>query len=582
MNMTTLLSNDSAVARPWVKCFAAGVPANIEVPYMSIYGLIAQTAKKYPAYTAIDYMGRRFTYSQFIEAVDECAQSLLSYGIRPGDSVTLSLPNVPNALMLFYALNKISARVCMTHPLSSPKELEHYVTQTNSRWAVTLDLFYDRFAEMLHQGKIERLVIAHISDYLPFKKKAGFRVTKGRKIGRVPEHPYIIPWKTFFSHGQNCGTKAVAPEPDPHSGSVVLFSGGTTELPKGILLTSYNFNALAVQTQAITGLIPKDSVLAILPVFHGFGLGLCIHTCLCIGGMSILVPEFSTKTYISSLIKHEPTVLAGVPTLFEALMRDENFKKVSFTRLKGAYSGGDSLYPGIKQRFDHMIKSQGSKVELKEGYGLTETVTACAISPDVYRENSMGVPIPNMLAKIVKPDTEQEQPCGVEGEICIAGPTIMKEYLNAPEETKKTLREHTDGFTWLHTGDLGCMDSDGYLYFKNRIKRILKVSGFSVYPMQVEQVLESHPAVFKACVIGVPDDYQMTSVKAFVVLNDKSTNQEAVRHELIAHCHKNLIKWSVPRKIEFRDSLPTTLVGKVAYTRLEQEELSKISSKEAS
>jgi long-chain acyl-CoA synthetase len=359
---------------------------------------------------------------------------------------------------------------------------------------------------------------------------------------------------------------------EPGAGTVVLFSGGTTDLPKGIELTSLNFNALAHSMVFITGFKPKDSILAILPVFHGFGLGICIHSALVAGAHVILVPEFSADNYIDNLIKFRPNYIAGVPTLFEALLREPRFAQVDFSRLAAAYSGGDSLTPDLKRRFDAVLRAQGGRTELVEGYGLTECVTCCVVSPaGVYRENSMGVPIPGMRAKVADPETGAELPFGAEGEICVTGPTLMTGYINDPEATAAALRQHEDGRTWLHTGDIGTMDADGFLYFLGRLKRLIKVSGVSVYPAQVEQVLEAHPLVSRACVIGVPDDYQMTSVKAFVVLADGSLGSDAVRDEILAHARHYLMKWALPKAVEFRTELPMTLVGKVAYTELEQE-----------
>ncbi|AQP47032.1 hypothetical protein BW730_05385 [Tessaracoccus aquimaris] len=300
--------------------------------------------------------------------------------------------------------------------------------------------------------------------------------------------------------------------------AVVLFSGGTSSLPKGIELSSANFNALAVSMGAITGFSAGESVLAILPVFHGFGLGLCVHTALTVGAHSILVPEFSAAIYIDNLLKYSPSFIAGVPTLFQALLQHPKFAKVRFDTLRGAYCGGDSLTSSLKHRFDAAMQSQGGTVELMEGYGLTECVTACTVSPaDNYREDSIGIPIPGMRLKVVDADTAEDLPPGGEGELCVTGPTLMLGYLNDPEATEVTLRTHRDGLLWLHTGDIGTMDEDGFFYFKGRQKRIIKVSGVSVFPAQVEQVLEAHPGVHRACVIGTPDEYQMTSVKAFVV-----------------------------------------------------------------
>lgn len=557
--------------RPWLAVYG-DLPADIEVPDATMYELVARSAERWPEQTALVYIGRRVSYRDLIRDIDRCADALLALGVSAGDSVMLSMPNVPNAVVLFYALNRIGARAVMTHPLSSPTELQHYLNETGSRWAVTMDMFYGRFRDILADTVVEKLLICHFSDYLSSAKKVGFKITKGRKIDPVPkDDPRIIGWRRFLK-GAGSG-RPYQRQGEPSDPTVVLFSGGTSALPKGIELSSANFNALAVSMGAITGITTGNSVLAILPVFHGFGLGLCIHTPLTVGAFAILVPEFSARIYIDNLIKYSPSYIAGVPTLFQALLTDEKFTKVDFSRLRGAYSGGDSLTPALKERFDTAIAAQGSPVELMEGYGLTECVTACTVSPaHHYRENSIGIPIPGMRVKVV--DTSgAELPYGEEGEICVTGPTLMKGYLNDPEATASTLRRHPDGRTWLHTGDIATMDADGYLYFKGRKKRIIKVSGVSVYPAQVEQVLESHPAVRRACVIGTPDEYQMSSVKAFVVPAQGASGDDRLREDLLAHCRKHLMRWAVPRSIEFRDELPTTLVGKIAYTQLEQEEL---------
>lgn len=556
--------------RPWVK-FYGDLPADFEVPDQTMYEAVAAAAAAWPRHTALVYLGRRISYEAFLAEVDRCAAAFLAHGIKAGDSVTLSLPNVPNAVIMFYALNKIGARAVMTHPLSSPVELQHYVSETGSRWAVTVDMFYGRFREVLANTGIEKLVIAKIPDYLSHAKRWGFNITRGRKIDPVPtDDPRVLPWRGFMAAATEPAPYTRAVHPD--TGAVVLFSGGTTSLPKGIELSSTNFTALAVAMRAITEIAPGESVLAILPVFHGFGLGLCVHTPLTAGGFSILVPEFSAAIYIDNLIKYQPSFIAGVPTLFQALLAHPKFSRVSFEKLRGAFCGGDSLTSSLKRRFDTVLKAQGSKVELMEGYGLTECVTACTLSPaGRYREDSIGIPIPGMRLKVVD-QAGEELPYGDEGEICVTGPTLMLGYLNEPEATADTLKVHADGRTWLHTGDIGTMDADGYLYFKGRQKRMIKVSGVSVYPAQVEQVLEAHPQVRRACVIGTPDEYQMSSVKAYVVLAEGLSDTAQLRDDLLAHCRKHLMKWAVPRSIEFRDELPTTLVGKIAYTQLEQEE----------
>ena len=556
--------------RPWLRLYG-DLPADLEVPDQTMYEAVAAAGAAVPKSTALVYLGRRISYEHFLAEVERCAAAFLAHGIRPGDSVTLSMPNVPNTVIGFYALNRIGARVVMTHPLSSPVELEHYVRETGSRWAVTVDMFYGRFREVLANTGIEKLVIARFSDYLSSAKRLGFNVTRGRKIDPVPtDDPRILPWRDFMRAGSD--PSPYQRQGDPADSAVVLFSGGTSSLPKGIELSSTSFSALAVAMRAITGVRQGESVLAILPVFHGFGLGLCIHTPLSAGGYSILVPEFSPSIYIDNLIKHSPSYIAGVPTLFHALLQHPKFAKVSFARLRGAYCGGDSLTSDLKRRFDQALAAQDGRVELLEGYGLTECVTACTLSPaGAYREDSIGIPIPGMRLKVVGPDGA-ELPPGEDGELCVTGPTLMLGYLNEPEATADTLRTHDDGRLWLHTGDIAAMDADGYFYFKGRQKRMIKVSGVSVYPAQVEQALEAHPSVRRACVIGTPDDHQVSSVKAYVVLADPVEQSQELRDELLAHCRKHLMKWAVPRILEFRDELPTTLVGKIAYTELEREE----------
>ncbi|MCL2735137.1 MAG: AMP-binding protein [Propionibacteriaceae bacterium] len=564
------------VKKPWLKYFDT-ISDDVTAPDALLYDMLAASAKRGPHTTALFFLGRRFTFKQLLAEVDTCAAAFTAQGVKAHDSVVVSLPNVPAVVICFYALNKIGAYAVMTHPLSSADELEHYITITESRWAVTVDMFYPVFAELAEKTGLKRLIIAHIPDYLAPHMKIGFALTKGRKIAPAPaSDPLVLPWQEFMAAGMAGRGEPYSRPIEPDEGCVVLFSGGTTSLPKGIELTSANFNALAVSIGAISGLAPGDSVLAILPAFHGFGLGLTIHTALTMGAYFILVPEFSPEVYLDNVVKYAPTHIAGVPTLFQALLGHPKFAKVRFDSLKGAYSGGDMLSPDLKRRFDSAIQAQGSTIELMEGYGLTECVTACAISPPHhYRDNSMGIPMPGMTIKVADAATGKELPYGAEGEICVTGPTLMKGYIKDPEATDHALRVHADGRTWLHTGDLGTMDADGYLYFMGRMKRLIKVSGMSVYPMQVEQILEAHPLVNRACVIGLPDDYQMSSVKAFIVLADGSEGSDEVRSALIAHCKKHLIKWSVPRQIEFRSQFPMTRVGKIAYTELEREEEAK-------
>jgi long-chain acyl-CoA synthetase len=355
----------------------------------------------------------------------------------------------------------------------------------------------------------------------------------------------------------------------PDDPAAILFSGGTTNLPKGIVLTHRNFIAEGTAAGKWCGLKAGDSILAVLPLFHGFGLGVCVNAALMAGGKTILVPQFSAAIVAERIRKDRPSVLVGVPTLFEALARDPSLASADLSCLKACYCGADTLPRQVKERFEALVAARGGQVRLLEGYGLTEAVTAIMAMPiGTYREGSIGVPLPGMAAKICVPGKTEEAPVGTEGEICVSGPAVMPGYLDDPQATAEALRKHADGSTWLHTGDLGRRDADGFFYFSLRLKRMIKSSGFNVYPAQVEATLRHHVGVADACVIGVPDPQQIERVVAYVVPGPGLGAGADTERELIAYCQDHLIKWSCPREIRFVDELPLTKVGKVDYRAL--------------
>ena len=300
------------------------------------------------------------------------------------------------------------------------------------------------------------------------------------------------------------------------------------------------------------------------------------------GGRCILIPRFTAKSYAKQIVKYKCNFIAGVPTLYEALLRLPSMGNADLSSLKGVFSGGDSLSIELKKKFDKFLYDHHAVIQVREGYGTTETVTACCLTPvNMYKEGSIGLPFPDTYIKIVKPGTDEELPYGEEGEILLAGPTVMKEYMNHPQETAETLRTHSDGLTWVYTGDLGTMDSEGFIYFRGRAKRMIISSGYNVYPGQIENILDAHEFVQMSCVIGVPDTYRMQKVKAFVMLKPGVEASDATREELLAYCRKHIAKYAMPYDIEFRDELPKTLVGKVAYRVLEEEELQRIKAAES-
>ncbi len=578
--------------KPWLRSYG-DVSRSLDYPERTMYEMVCETAGRYPNYTAYDFMGTRCTYAELLTDIDRAADALISHGLKKGETVTISLPNCPQALIIFYALNKIGAVAGMIHPLSAPTEIEFYLKESRSIWAVTLDAFYKNFARVLDNTGVNTLLLARIGDFLSPLKSAGFFLTSGRKIKRPPADDKRIIWWNSLIGRHNTGAVAGRASNDPagpmnknkagrvgktssaltpHDCAVILYSGGTTGTPKGIMLSSHNFNCLGMQIGTQGPIQAGDVILSILPVFHGFGLGVCVHTFLIAGGKCVLVPRFTPETVAALIKKEKPQYMAGVPTLYEALASSRTMRTAGLSCLKTAYAGGDRLPHSVKERFDALIKAHGGDAELLEGYGLTESVTACIVTPrHGYREGSVGIPLPDMWAKITEQGTDKEVSPGTDGELCVSGPTLMLGYLNSKEITAKTLRKHADGRVWLHTGDICSMDTDGFVYFKLRMKRIIKVSGVSVSPVQVEEVLDRHPDVSLSCVIGIPDPYKMQTVKAFTVLRDPAQASPEKERELIAYCKKHLIKWSVPERIEFRASLPLTLVGKVAFSELEKE-----------
>ena len=569
------------VKTPWEK-FLGGVPSTLEYFEGSMFEAVEKIAKEYPSGIAFDFMGRSTTYSKMIDEIRKCAKALKTIGVREGDRVTIAMPNCPQAIYMFYAINLVGGVASMIHPLSAEKEIEFYLNESESVTAITLDQFYGKFESIRQNTKVVNIIIASVKDELSKPIKAGYMLTEGRKIQKIPQDAPIIRWNDFMKLGKHCfynySVSRAADDP-----AVILYSGGTTGTTKGIVLTNKNFNALGQQVVAANPMFrPGDKMLAAMPLFHGFGLGVCIHTMLSQGGRCILVPRFTAKSYAKLIVKYKCNFIAGVPTLYEALLRLPSMEGANLSCLKGVFSGGDSLSVELKKKLDKFLYDHNSTIQVREGYGMTETVTACCLTPPhMFKEGSIGLPFPDTYIKIVKPGTEEELPYGEEGEILLSGPTVMKEYMNHPEETAKTLQKQSDGLTWVMSGDLGIMDSEGFIYFRGRAKRMIISSGYNVYPSQIENILDAHEYVQMSCVIGVPDAYKMQKVKAFVKLAAGIAPSEETKQELLAYCKKHIAKYAMPYDIEFRDDMPKTLVGKVAYRALEEEEIKRLAAERA-
>ena len=535
----------------------------LNYPNHSMVAQVAITAQQHPRRIAYDFMGKRVTYATLMDNINQTAASFAALGVTAGMRVCLCLPNCPHGVESLYALNTIGAVACMIHPLSSPDEISYYVNHVNSSVIVTLDLFYPTVQAAL--AKVDHpctVIVTDISAQLPTLKRWGYPLVNKRTPALQGEH---LRWKTF---AQN-----TAPFPkEAGTGddvAVLLYSGGTTGKPKGICLTNKNLNALALQTVKAGGWdsILGDKMLSVMPMFHGFGLGVGIHTPLVGGAQCILVPRFTPDSYAKLVKTKKPQFIPGVPSLFAALLQAKPLQKADLSFLKGVFSGGDSLSPALKKQVDAFLKERGSPVPVREGYGTTECVTASCLTPSgKEKEGSIGLPYPDTHYAIVEPDTTTHLPAGTEGEICLWGPTVMAGYLNDEASTHQALKRHADGNLWLHTGDLGCMDTDGYVYFKGRLKRMIVTNGYNVYPAQLEEVLMQHPSITECCIIGVKDPIRGQRVCACVVAKAPITLEECREF-----CRQSVARYALPKQLILKETLPKTPIGKIAYRTLEEE-----------
>ena len=544
------------------------------VPEKSMYDILYDSKEEYPYFTAYSYFGTKVTYKEMFKEVEKAIYAFRSQGVRRGDVVSLCLPNVPEALISLYALNYIGAIVEMIHPLSSEIEIKNYLNNTGSVMLVMVDFCYEKVKNILHETKVYKSIYVSPKESMPFLMGLGYEVTKGFKISK-PNHndSSCLPWSSFIKSGKRYHMKydSMTKSTDP---AVILHSGGTTGSPKSIVLSSSNFNALVEQAKImLKDVIPGDSILGVLPIFHGFGLGVTMHCAIAKGVEIQLIPQFDVKKFGKILTKDRPTLIMGVPTLFEAMTNVDD-KNIDLSYLKYVVCGGDSLNQTLIDKVNKYLKEHHGRIRICQGYGMTECLGAVCVGfkNETNRDLSMGIPLPGDYLKIINSETLEEMPIGEAGEICVSGPTVMMGYLDNEKETNEILRVHPDGHVWLHTGDIGYMNDEGIFYYQQRKKRMIISSGFNVYPNQIESVICEHEAVLNCTVIAIPHPYKQQVAKAFVVLKNGYSPNIFVKNSIKEHCKKHLSKFALPYEYEFRKSLPKTLIGKVDFKKLQEEE----------
>ena len=546
----------------------------IDYPALTMYQMVERTVKEYPDDAAIEFYGKYITYKELMKRIERCAKAFTAMGIGKGDAVTLCLPNIPQTLECFYALNRIGAICNMVHPQSAQKEITYYLDVSESKAIVTVDLFFENVSRAIKNADhAVTAIICRMQNELPLHLAAVYLLKKGKSYLKYPNTENSILYRNFLKGAEKVDSAPVVGYEKDRT-AAILYSGGTSGLPKGICLTDLNFNACAMQSKTAMDIeITRGMrVLSCMPMFHGFGLGINIHVPLIYGACCMLMPTFNKHTYAKALVQKRPNFIAGVPTIFEALLHLPELEGKDLSYLLGMFCGGDSLSVELKKKIDKFLKEHHADIQVREGYGLTECVTASCLTPkNEYRENSIGLPYPDTYYQIVRPGTDDVLPFGEEGEIILRGPSVMTRYLNNPEETANTLRQLADGNIWLYTGDLGSMDEDGYVYFKQRIKRMIITNGYNVYPGPIENLIDGVDEVAYSCVIGVRDPRRMQRVRAYVVLHDGVEPTEDMKQKIMDVLKLNIAVYALPKEIVFRDELPKTLVGKVAYRKLEDE-----------
>lgn len=540
-------------------------------PHCSMFDQLLVTARKYPDLPAMEFQGKQYTYQQMIGQIEDVADSLLAIGIHAGDNVSIVSPNVPQAVVMIYALNRIGAVANMIHPLLSTKEIQHFVESTDSTAVLVLDVIYDRLSSISWTlPRAPKVIVAQLADALPFHLRFLYQLKKGKRIKTNPNHDTLF-WNEMLACGKKGLTGRADCAGDPNALAVILYSGGTTGIQKGVMLTNYNMTCYAIQAFEASGMkTVGKKCLCVLPLFHGFGLALCVHTMLCAGTCIYLVPTYDFKKCNALIFRKKLNFLCGVPAFFESLSRypDMDTKDLSF--IDCLISGGDVLSPKLQRRINKQLKAGGSSAEIREAYGQTESVTGCCINP-VFRNviGSVGLPCPDIESKIVAIGTQTEVPVGTDGELCLTGPNLMLGYYKNKEATDKVLQRHDDGRLWLHTGDIFSKDENGYLYFRQRMTRMIVCAGYNIYLSSIEDTLMECNIVNNVCAVGIRDRILGSKVGIYVILNAPMDHMEA-QSKIMNFCRQNMAEYALPYRILFVDEFPLTKMGKTDYLALEK------------
>lgn len=548
----------------WLRHYPQEVAESYDYPEHNIAQFLIESARRFPDNTALYFLGKRMTYRELLHASYQFANALRSLGVEAGERVAIMLPNCPQMVIAYFGALMNGSIVVQTNPLYMESELRQQMADSGAIAIVTLDFMHKRVLNIQSQTDLRHVIVTSMKDYLPFPKNVLYPI-KAKKDGLDLSIQYVDGVRSFTKLLSAAPATPVCAEVNAREDTAVLqYTGGTTGVPKGAMLTHYNLivNTLQVNHWFYRSDAGKERYLAALPCFHVFGLTVLLNQCMYAAGMLILLPRFEVAQVLETIDKMRPTIFPGAPTMYIALIHHPDIQKYDLSSIKACVSGSAPLPVEVQDRFEEL-----SGGRLIEGYGLTEAspVTHANTVWEKRKIGTIGIPFPDTEAMIVDPETGEELPIGEIGELAVKGPQVMKGYWNRPEETSIVLKNG-----WLYTGDMGTMDEDGFFAIVDRKKDVIIAGGFKIYPREVEEVLFEHPAIKEAAVAGVPDEYRGETVKAYLVLKEGAALSE---RELDVWCRERLAAYKVPRKVEFRDSLPKTIIGKVLRRKLLEEEL---------
>ena len=567
--MTTQNPVYASQAKPWLKYYDQKF-IDQTLPALSAFEYVCQRSKNHLNDTALEYYGRKFAYADLIVNVKKTAAALRGAGVKKGDIITVVSIMTPEIIALFYAADMMGATLNLVDPRYSVEGIREYIEEVDSHLLVCLNVVYERCRQVAKRTNVEKVIVLSPADSLPPVMAVGYKLTTPDKNKYASN---VIRWKQFIKGGEGQSTAA---EPyDPDHVCVVVHTGGTTGSPKGVMLTDDCFNGIALQFQAYPKLFHRgQKLMNVMPPFIAYGFACGIHLPLVLGFTVIIIPNLDPAKLGSLVLKHKPEHMFGVPTHYQQLAADPKLRDKDLSFIINYAAGGDSLSRGAEQTVNDFLAAHGARYPIAKGYGMTEVSSAATVAAGLdNKPGSVGIPMVNTVVAAFEPGTDQELPIGQRGELCISGPCLMKGYYNKPEETAILLRRHPDGRVWAHTGDMGYLDEDGFVYLDSRIKRmIIRHDGFKVFPSMIENVVSRHPAVHQCSVVGCADKDHTQGRLPFVYIvlkADTTAKKKQVIRELERMCAEELPEYVQPVAYKFISSMPMTPVGKVDYRQLE-------------